>query len=122
MKFTKEWILAALERAIKTAAQVTLSFITLGMAAHEVDWKYVASVALMAFIYSLLTSIVFGIPEATSDGTLLIDTTGVTDKWLFSIDKTPIEEISQKKSIRLTIDNTARLSDPGDENFTEVDE
>lgn len=65
--FTAEWFKAALIRAIKTVAQTALGMITVGMAADEVNWSYVASVALVAGIYSLLTSIA-GLPEVESAG------------------------------------------------------
>lgn len=60
--FTEKWLKAALIRAIKTVAQTALGMITVGMAADEVNWSYVASVSLVAGIYSLLTSIA-GLPE-----------------------------------------------------------
>ena len=60
--FTKEWFRAAAIRAIKTVAQTALGMITVGMAASEVPWQYVASVSLVAGIYSLLTSVA-GLPE-----------------------------------------------------------
>lgn len=110
MKFTKEWVIRAFERAIRTAAQTALAYFTIGMTAKEVDWLNVLSVALVAMVYSLLTSIVFGVPEADKDGTLFIDTSGENEKWLFSLDDTLLNEVSKKKSIRLAIDPTADLS------------
>lgn len=65
--FSVEWMKAALIRAIKTIAQTALGMITVGMAADEVNWSYVASVALVAGVYSLLTSIA-GLPEVESNG------------------------------------------------------
>lgn len=58
----KKWIAAAGIRAIKTIAQTALGFITVGMTIGEVDWKNVASVAIVAGIYSLITSLA-GLPE-----------------------------------------------------------
>lgn len=49
-------------RAIKTIAQTALGMITVGSAISDIDWKIVASVSLVAGIYSLLTSIV-SLPE-----------------------------------------------------------
>lgn len=60
--FTKEWLKAALIRALKTVAQTALGMFTVGMAVEEVKWTYVASVSLVSGIYSLLTSIA-GLPE-----------------------------------------------------------
>lgn len=61
--FTKEWAKAALVRAIKTVAQTAVSMLTGNMVGiMDVDWLTVASVAGMAGIVSLLTS-VGGLPE-----------------------------------------------------------
>lgn len=60
--FTKEWFKAAAVRAIKTIAQTAVSMITVGSALSEINWPYVASVAVVAGVYSMLTSIA-GLPE-----------------------------------------------------------
>ena len=57
-----KWWKAALIRAIKTAAQVALGMMTVGMAASEIDWLNVASVSAVAALYSLITSLA-GLPE-----------------------------------------------------------
>lgn len=62
MRNWKKWIGAAGIRAIKTIAQTALGFITVGMTIGEVDWKNVASVAIVAGVYSLITSLA-GLPE-----------------------------------------------------------
>ena len=59
---SSKWWKAALIRAIKTAAQVALGMITVGMAASEIDWLNVASVSAVAALYSLITSLA-GLPE-----------------------------------------------------------
>ena len=58
----KKWIKCAGIRAIKTFAQTLGSMITVGAAFYEIDWKYIISVSVVAFIYSLVTSTA-GIPE-----------------------------------------------------------
>lgn len=58
----KKWLYRAGVRALKTVAQTALGFITVGMAVNDVDWKNVASVAIVAGIYSLITSLA-GLPE-----------------------------------------------------------
>lgn len=60
--FTKQWFKAASIRAIKTVAQTAVGMITVGAAVSEIKWGYVASVSLVAGLYSLLTSIA-GLPE-----------------------------------------------------------
>lgn len=58
----KQWIKAALVRALKTVAQTAVSLITVGQLLSEIDWLTVLSVSVVAGIYSILTSIA-GIPE-----------------------------------------------------------
>lgn len=60
--FSAAWWKAAAIRAVRTAAQVAAGMITVGMAANEIDWRNVASVALVAAVYSLITSLA-GLPE-----------------------------------------------------------
>lgn len=58
----KNWLKAAGVRAIKTVAQTAVA--TVGTAAYlgAVDWRMVASAALLAGVLSLLTSVA-GLPE-----------------------------------------------------------
>ena len=58
----KKWIKAAGIRAIKTFAQTFVSFITVGLAVSQIDWKYDVSCAVVAGVYSLATSVA-GLPE-----------------------------------------------------------
>lgn len=58
----KQWAYRASIRCLKTIAQTALGFITVGMTVGEVDWKNVASVAIVAGVYSLITSLA-GLPE-----------------------------------------------------------
>lgn len=58
----KSWIKAAGIRAIRTFAQTFVSMLTIGQAFVEVDWLYILSVAGVAAVYSLLTSLA-GLPE-----------------------------------------------------------
>lgn len=62
-KLTKDWLIAALMRALRTFCQVALGFLSVGMAMQEVDWFKMISVSLVAAIYSILTSVVANIPE-----------------------------------------------------------
>ncbi len=59
---TTEWVKAAAIRALKTFAQTALSLLTVGQAFHEVSWLNVVSVAGVAAVISVLTSIA-GLPE-----------------------------------------------------------
>ena len=60
--YWKKWLKAAAVRALKTFAQSMLGGIAIGAAVSEIDWKYVASVAVVAAILSMLTSVA-GLPE-----------------------------------------------------------
>lgn len=58
----KEWIKAALIRAVKTFAQTFAGCIAVGAAVEEVDWLRALSVSGVAFVLSILTSLA-GLPE-----------------------------------------------------------
>ena len=107
--FTKEFFIAAFKRALHAFAQTALSFITIGLALNEVDWKKMLSVAAVAMIYSLIKSLAIGMPESETDGTLLIDDSGDTTKWLLAVD-TPLDKVNQAKSIRLKVNPEATLA------------
>lgn len=116
--FTKEWFKAALIRAIKTAAQVVLSMITIGAAIKDVDWVNVGSVAAVAFLYSIITSLA-GLPEveAGTDGTLLIDTADPeVDRYLLEYN-TDLSTLKDKKVVKFKVDPNATLM--GEEHETE---
>ena len=64
----KEFWVSALKRAGWTAAQTALGMLTLGVGIQEVDWRNVLSVSALAAVYSILKSIVVGMPEVNVDG------------------------------------------------------
>ena len=57
-----KWAKAAGIRAVKTFAQAVVAGITVGVAINEVNWKVLFSVAAVAMIASIFTSIA-GLPE-----------------------------------------------------------
>ena len=59
----KEWLKAALIRAIRTFAQTFVGFIAVGAALEEVQWLRALSVSGAASVLSILTSIATGLPE-----------------------------------------------------------
>lgn len=63
MKNWKEFMIAALIRAIRTFAQTFVSMIAVGAAFSEIDWVRVLSVSGVAFILSIMTSLATGLPE-----------------------------------------------------------
>lgn len=61
---------AALIRALRTFIQVILAVWTAGQLITEVDWKFLLLSAFSSAIYSLLTSILAGLPEVRLTNTL----------------------------------------------------
>jgi len=59
----KEFLWAALIRAIRTFAQTAVSMIAVGAAFSEIQWLRVLSVSGVAFVLSILTSLATGLPE-----------------------------------------------------------
>ena len=104
-KFNSQFIKDAGIRALRTAAQVALSMFTIGKAFSEVDWVNVISVSLGAAVYSILTSIVTGLPESSTDGTLYITDTEDVTKMLFAVETDP-DKWANRSSIRLKVDTT----------------
>jgi hypothetical protein len=60
---SKEFIKAALIRAIKTICQSAVAMIPVGLMITEVDWLTVLGTSLLAGVLSILTSIANGLPE-----------------------------------------------------------
>lgn len=66
MKHFKNWIKAALVRAVKTAAQAAVAMLTVGQAFFDIDWVNVLSIAATAAIVSIFTSLA-GLPEVKNE-------------------------------------------------------
>ena len=62
--FNKDFIFAAISRAVRTFCQTLVSMIAVGATLGETDWLTGLSVAATAAILSILTSIATGLPEA----------------------------------------------------------
>ena len=62
---TKDFIRASLIRAVKTFFQTILGLWTAGALITQLDWRMVLLSAASAAVYSILTSIVTGLPEVT---------------------------------------------------------
>lgn len=59
----KKWAKAAAIRAGKTIGQSAIAMIGTAVVMEDVDWRRVASAALLAGVISLLTSMVGNLPE-----------------------------------------------------------
>ena len=59
---TKQWIKAAVVRAVKTMAQSAIAMIGTSVVISDIDWKLVLSASIVAGILSILTSLA-GLPE-----------------------------------------------------------
>ena len=66
----KEFWKAALIRAFRTFLQVILAVWTAGQLITEVDWKFLLLSAFSSAVYSMLTSILAGLPEVALADTL----------------------------------------------------
>lgn len=70
----------ALIRAARTFLQVILAVWTAGQLITEVDWKFLLMSAFSSAVYSLLTSILSGLPEVQLADTLYsLDNEGEID-------------------------------------------
>ena len=61
----KEIFIAALKRALWTAAETALAMIPVGAAVEEVNWLHILSVVAVATLISFLKSIVVTMPEVS---------------------------------------------------------
>lgn len=59
----KEFMIAALIRAVRTFAQTFVSMVAVGAAFSEIEWLRVLSVSGVAFVLSIMTSLATGLPE-----------------------------------------------------------
>lgn len=99
----KEWVIAAVIRAVRTMAQTALSMMAVGMAISDIDWLQLLSISVVAGVISILTSFATGLPEVTTEGELVVgkDLAGL------SLDKeaTPeyIEQLANKGSVNIRV-------------------
>jgi hypothetical protein len=104
-----EWFQAAGIRAIKTFAQTAASMFTVGQFIKDIDWIDVLSVALVAAIYSMATSIA-GLPETKNSGTLELDTTDPSKIMYRLALNDKIECLTGQKKVTFIVDPNKDLS------------
>ena len=64
----KEFLIAAMIRALRTFAQAAIGMIAVGSAFADVNWLQVLSVSGVSAVLSILTSIATGLPEVKKAG------------------------------------------------------
>lgn len=72
----REWIRAALIRAVKTFAQTCVAMLPIGASIEQVSWLMVLGTGALAAVASLLTSIA-GLPEVKAQESLELVRAGV---------------------------------------------
>lgn len=65
-EYWKKWAVAALVRAVKTFAQTVVAGLAVGAAFHDINWASLLSVAGVAFVASIFTSLA-GLPEVEKE-------------------------------------------------------
>ena len=59
----KKWYKAALIRVLYTFLEVALGYLTVGAAISEIHWGLMLSTSAVAALYSIVKSLVVGLPE-----------------------------------------------------------
>lgn len=106
----KEFVKATIIRAIWTMAQTALAMVTVGMSISDVDWGKLASIVAVAGVYSVLKSIVVGVPEAYRDGTLQVDISNPDKDTYRMVFDSELDELKKKNTVTFTVDNSAELN------------
>ena len=101
--FTKEWLIPALNRAVRTMVQVALTMFTVGQRLTEIDWVTIVSCSIVAGIYSLGTSVVLGIPEGDTVGTVNLDKYEGDDIMYVSDLKIDPEKLKEKTTVTFNV-------------------
>ena len=101
--FTKEWLIPALNRAVRTMVQVALTMFTVGQRLTEIDWVTIISCSIVAGIYSLGTSVVLGIPEGDAIGTVNLDKYEGDDIMYVSDLKIDPEKLKEKSTVTFNV-------------------
>ena len=101
--FTKEWLIPALNRAVRTMVQVALTMFTVGQRLTESDWVTILSCSIVAGIYSLGTSVVLGIPEGDAVGTVNLDKYEGDDIMYVSDLKIDPEKLKSKSTVTFNV-------------------
>lgn len=103
--FTKEWLIPALNRAVRTMVQVALTMFTVGQRLTDIDWVTILSCSIVAGIYSLGTSVLLGIPEGEAIGTVNLDKYDGDDIMYVSDLRIDPEKLKDKTTVTFNVKN-----------------
>ena len=104
-RLTSDFFKAALIRAVKTSAQVILSMLTVGKAITDFNWLEIISIAATSFIFSILTSIVMGLPESEYSGTMSLQAGDEENNSAVVLSiNTPYDELIKKGSANIKVE------------------
>lgn len=114
MKLDKDLFKAAFIRAAHTFLQSVVGMLTVGKAITDFDWKGIILVSLTTALISFIKSLLIGMPETTTEGTLMIDTTDPkVDNYMMVFDD-ELEKLKEKKTVTFKVDPNADLNDEDD--------
>ena len=88
---------AAGVRALRTFLQVILAVWTAGQLITEVDWKFLLMSAFSSAVYSLLTSILSGLPEVQLADTLYALDNEADDDYMAEYEGLDDEEVDEEE-------------------------
>lgn len=104
---------AALVRALKTAGQTAAALLSPALTGNEVDLLHVGAIALVAGLYSIVTSLATGLPEVAErqeDGTLVIDVSVPYEETYKLLPNTSMADLANRESVRLLVRATHGIS------------
>lgn len=84
-------------RAFRTFLQVILAVWTAGQLITDVDWKFLLMSALSSAVYSLLTSVLAGLPEVQLADTLYALDNESDDDYMAEYETLEDEEIDEEE-------------------------
>ena len=100
----KAWLNRALWTFLQAFLAVLIAKVPEGSSFTNVSWIDILEVAIVAGVLSVAKSVLVGVPEGSTDGTLSIDINN-PKLWQFNFSSDP-DTFSGKNSITLKIDKT----------------
>lgn len=102
-RFTKDFLEATFWRAFRTFFQVVASMIVVGATISDINWVNVLSTAAVAAIASIAMSFGKGVPEAHTDGEMIVNENDPNkDVYTISLNNA-VEQLATKKQVSLKV-------------------